>query len=160
SVRWEAVASEERLDVAARDEPGEVRAGARVYDDGARDHDDPPGPLANPPHLPRDALDGELNTPLARGVGGHEPEGLARVPRVPAVDADAVDAADDQLVAAQVADETARDSRFSRAVLDDEHGVHPLAGGAYPAPVDADVGREDCRAVELRGRDSVLHNGL
>src|SRR5207253_3077385 len=76
-VRGQAVAGEERLDVAVAHETGQVGPAAGVDHDRTGDDDDLAAAVAEPPHLPGDAIDGELHAALARGLGGHEAEGLA-----------------------------------------------------------------------------------
>src|SRR5207249_4277339 len=110
-VRGEAVAGEERLDVAAADETGEVRPAAGVDHDRTGDHHDLAAAVAQPAHLPGDPVDGELDAALARGLGGHEAEGLAGGGDARRVDADALDAADDAVAHREAAEQAAARAR-------------------------------------------------
>src|SRR5581483_11665970 len=158
-VHGEAVPAEQRLHVAVTDEAGEVRSAARMDRHRARDDDDLPAPLAEPTHLPCDAIDGELDAPLARRVRGHEAESLARARQVRRVRAHAVDAADDAVADPEIADQPAGDRRFAGAV-DDEHRVHALARRAEPASADPYLRRKDRRAVEVWRCDARLAHRL
>src|SRR5207244_2340629 len=97
-VHRERIPCEQRLDVAAADEPAEVLDAARVHDNGPGDERDAAAGGPHVPHHGRDFSHAHFDATLGRDVVGHEREpetvALAEIRR----DADAVHAADDQIV--------------------------------------------------------------
>src|SRR5262249_32268285 len=107
----EAVAAEHRLYVAASDEAREGRGPAGGDPPRPAHDDDLAAARPDAAHLPRDALDRQLDTPLARDRGAHEAEAVAARARRRRVRAHAVDAAHDAVAAREVAQQAAADAR-------------------------------------------------
>ena len=151
------VAGEQHVDVAAADQIAEVGAAAGVDDDRTGDEGDLPPAALTSRIIAAMRDDADLDAPLRRDLVGHEREAVAVALLELRHDLDAVDAADDGVAAADVA-QLAADG--ARAPSIDDRGVHALV--ARPSihwPPMRDVGLMVGRRVEVLRRAAVAIGG-
>ena len=173
-VHGERVAREQHVHVAVADQIAEVGAAAGVDDDGAGDERDAFARLLGRAHHRGDARHAHLDAALGRDLVRHEREAepIARLEL--RHDLDPVDAADDRVAVAELAQLPADGA----AVLDDDRRVHALAIDRHPLAVEAHgrlmvrrrvevlrraavaIGRHDVRVLGARDAASERHQLL